>query len=349
MKRTRNLFLIHCSPEYGPRILNSLKFKGLENNPPGRVLTTSLVQETFKNNRSLVALKSDCIGLSHPNSISIVHVRDKSDVFSDDIPFLYNSEDVNYATQFASLAEKFGYDVGDMKSNTPEVDSPSSASCSYCTYLKGYMGDNTRIMYKSKNFFVFPTLGQIREGYLLIIPFEHVLSIGKMDPEVYEDFQNVLLDCEYLLNLTYGCSHVLVWENGSGSSAKGKAKDSIVHAHVHVCPSMITSDKIKKHLSLSFDRINLNSLPLYSEDPYLLVRAEEHDKWDICSAKDVYIPRQYVRQLIAEEIGLGEGQWNWREFSFSSKMYATVESVNKAVIQNWNFLPNRIKQNILLK
>lgn len=349
MKRTRNLFLIQCSPECGPQVLNSLKFKGLANNPPGRILTTSLVQEAFKHNRSVVALKDDFMGLPNHNIVNVIHVEDKNYVFSDNIPFLYRSKDDNYATQFARLAEKFGYDIGDMKSDTPDVDSPDSASCAYCRYLSGSSGDNTRIMYKSENFFVFPTLGQIREGYLLIIPYNHILSIGKMNPEVYEEFSNVLTDCEYLLKLTYGCSHVIVWENGSGNTAKGKAKDSIVHAHVHVCPSLITSDMIKDHLGLKFDRIQLSDLPLYSEDPYLLVRAENQKQWDICCAKDVYIPRQYVRQIIAEEIGFTGEEWNWRYFPFTDKMISTVENVTKAAIENWNSLPDRIKKNIVLE
>ena len=250
MRRTRNLFLIQCMPQNGSRILNNLKFKGLVNNPPGRVLTSSMVQEAFKYNRSVVALKDDFMGLSHPNIVNVIHVRDKSHIFSENIPFIYGTEDDDIATQFAKLAEKFGYDIGDMKSDTPDVDSPDAGSCAYCTYLGGYMGDNTRIMYKTENFFVFPTLGQIREGYLLIIPYEHVLSLGKMDPAVHEDFMNTLEDCEYLLKLAYGVSHVLVWENGSGKSAKGKAKDSIIHAHVHVCPSSITSEDIKGSLGL---------------------------------------------------------------------------------------------------
>ena len=349
MKRTRNLFLIQCSPTIGSRIINSLKFKGLVNNPPGRILTTSLVNEAFDYNRSMVALKDDFLGWSLPNIVNIIHVKDKSHIFSDNIPFLYDNPNDDYSEQFARIAKKFGFDVGDMKSNTPDVDSPSILSCAYCNYLKEDTVNNTRIMYQSKHFFVFPTLGQIREGYLLIIPFEHVLSIGKMDTSVYEDFLNTLEDCEYLLNLAYGSSHVLVWENGSGSSAKGKAKDSIIHSHVHVCPSSITSDMIRDHLGLKFDRIDINSLPLYSEDPYLLVRAEDKTKWDICSAKDVYIPRQYVRQLIAEELSLPEGQFNWREFYFTDKMKATVDTVTEAAIKNWSILPNRIKQNILLK
>lgn len=205
---------------------------------------------------------------------------------------------------------------------------------------------NERVLYKSKNFFVIPTLGKFITGYLLIIPFEHVMSNAELDIETLKEFETVLEDIEYLLRLTYHSHDVLVWENGSGKSGIGKAKDSIVHSHVHIAPSNLTFEDIESASGFPFEEITLDNLSRYKEHSYLLVRTSDHNLWEINNNPELYIPRQYVRQLLAQEYDIfSDEQWNWRTHPFREKMHITVAEIKSTIKSNWDILPERIKQN----
>ena len=118
--------------------------------------------------------------------------------------------------------------------------------------------------------------------------------------ELYE-FKEVLEDTEFLLKISYGRPNILIWENGTGNGGIGKAKDSVVHAHVHLAPSTLTSETIKIKSGFQFECITLDDISNYSNHSYLLIREENPNKWIINNSKELYIPRQYVRQLLAEE------------------------------------------------
>ena len=91
-----------------------------------------------------------------------------------------------------------------------------------------------------------PSIGQFINGYLLIIPKAHVMSMAEFSKELIDEFNIVLEDVIAILKLTYNFSDILVWENGTGNSGKGKAKDSVVHCHVHVAPSLLLQIKLRK-------------------------------------------------------------------------------------------------------
>ena len=58
---------------------------------------------------------------------------------------------------------------------------------------------------------------------------------------------------------------------------------------------------------------------------------------------NLYIPRQYVRQLLAEEYNIpGEG-WNWRTHPYFEKMSMTDNQITSMLKENWDNLPQRIK------
>ena len=91
---------------------------------------------------------------------------------------------------------------------------------------------------KAKNFLVIPGSGAFIDGYLMILPKVHVMSCAELNFEQRMEMLEVIRDVKDILKGTYK-SKVLVWENGSGLDGKGKPKTSIVHAHIHVCPSKL--------------------------------------------------------------------------------------------------------------
>ncbi len=345
MKKTRNLFILTGSTEDTSLVLNELRFKGMLVYPYGVKITDTFVVNAFKNNKSVACSKNDYMGKLDA-VININIANHNSSILETDYQQTIFVDDGNIASQFANIADSLNCDIGDHKSNSSGLSgAPTVKDCAYCRYLAGFPADNERTVYGSKNFFVLPTIGQFITGYLLVIPYEHVMSNAELDSQRLEEFKTVLQDIEYILKLTYNASNVLVWENGSGNGGVGKAKDSIVHSHVHICPSQYTSEKILEVSGFPFETITLESLKDYKEHSYLLVRTPDHNVWKINNNPDLYIPRQYVRQLVAEEYGLPGESWNWRTHHFSEKMYQTVEDIRATLLRNWNILPERIKNN----
>lgn len=202
----------------------------------------------------------------------------------------------------------------------------------------------SRTIYENKYFFVMPSIGQFINGYLLIIPKAHVMSMAEFSKELIDEFNIVLEDVIAILKLTYNFSDILVWENGTGNSGKGKAKDSVVHCHVHVAPSHITANKIEEISTFSLAAIKTNDIKNYNKHSYLLIK-DGTDSWKINNNPSVYIPRQYVRQILADEYGIPGELWNWREYPYSEQVYKTVTDITTCLKNNWNKLSPRIKSN----
>lgn len=329
------------------RILEELRFKGLVTIPYGIAPTPTTIKKAFQNNKSVACAADDYFvtfnrSIDLPNSTFIINSNTcckKSDG-------IINVSNGNIASQFASIATSLDCDIGDHKSNSSGLKgAPTVADCAYCKYLAGFSTSNERTVYKSESFFVIPTVGEFITGYLLIIPYNHIMSNAELDSKTIAEFKTVLEDVEYLLKLTYNATSFLVWENGSGNGGIGKTKDSIVHSHVHICPSSYTSEKIMELSGFPFETLTLEELEKYQEHSYLLLRTPDYNIWKINNNPELYIPRQYIRQLVAEEYGIpGEG-WNWCTHPFSEKMYQTVEDIRAALKANWDIIPTRIKNN----
>lgn len=351
MKKTRNLFAVTGLPEDVTVVLDAVQFKGLVTIPVGEVITDETIYKAHRFNRSIIFSATDYSGNHLPENAITINVVSNQATGS---PYKYticatNHDDI--VKQFERIANDTNSDVGDHKSNTSKggTDGPSVRNCAYCKYLQGdteSVESNERTLYRSENFFVIPTVGQFINGYLLIIPYRHVMSNGELGHEVLTEFNEVLTDVIEILQLSYpDANSFLVWENGSGSSGAGKAKDSLVHSHVHVAPSSLTSEAIEEISGFTFDEISLYDLKDYKASSYLLIRTPDPERWKILKTDQVYIPRQYIRQLIADEVYIHDESWNWRTHPYYEKMHQTLEDVIGALEKNWNKLSDRIKEN----
>lgn len=337
MKRTRNLFVLTGSKQDIEIALKHIQFKGVT------VLTDNeinpqAVSEVFANNKSIVCTQfPSCDTL--PIKISVVNSTNS-------IPMdnCINIALGNIENQFEEIANKHGCDIGDHKSNSSGLtNAPSKDTCSYCLYLQNKGPRPEKLIYASDHFFVITTLGEFIPGYWLIIPYEHVMSNAEMDFSIQKELLSVIEDMCYLLDLTYGSSNYLVWENGTGNSGKGKSKDSVVHAHTHIAPSTLTAEKIEELSGFHFEKISTEELSRYNLHSYLLIK-DTANTWRISNNPNTYIPRQYVRQLIADEYGIPGEQWNWRKYPYEEQMLQSYYDMAEAILKNWDSLPDRIKK-----
>lgn len=243
--------------------------------------------------------------------------------------------------QFAKIAEDCNVDIGDHRSNsTKEGTSQKPQDCVFCRYLSGHPDHYQPSMYESENFVMMANTGHFTPGSLLIIPRKHIMSCAELNTAQLDELLEVIDDCKYILREIYGMD-TLLWENGSGCGGHGKDKSSIVHAHIHMNPCDMDILNVSAHKGITPQKINYHNLPDYQQDSYLLI--QNYDKqWYIVSNPDLYIPRQYVRQLVAEHINLPGDLWNWRKYMFLDEVAKTTDTIKEYLISHKETLPERI-------
>ncbi len=202
--------------------------------------------------------------------------------------------------------------------------------CPYCEeFERGSLriGDfhfGDRMLYLSPNFVVFPTVGQIVEGYLLIASRVHYLGVGQVPNTLYAELEEVKGLVKNVLIAEYGPS-VVFFEHGPASEVR-KGGCCIEHAHLHCVPVEVD---ILKELSANFtlQRID-NFLPLKqlfaNGIPYLYWENAQGQRFVFAVAE--VIPPQYIRQIIASKIGKID-RWDWRTCPGWEEMRKTIATL----------------------
>lgn len=344
MKTTRQIFALTGKQEDVQQALKAIKFKGV------RVFTepnisSSDILSTYLDNKSVVC--QDCCSIygEYPILINVVYSNESErELCSRNCINISNLATVE--KQFIKIASQNLCDIGDPKSNSSGLNgAPKVSECNYCNYYyKGIDKIGQKIIYESEQFIVLATLGEFIHGYPIIIPKQHVMSCAEFDKETMNEFIEVLEDVLFILSKTYNTKKFLVWENGTGNGGKGKAKDSVVHSHVHIAPSNLTANEIELIAGFPLKKISTEEISEYTLHSYLMIK--DGKNWRINDEPSVYIPRQFIRQLIAKEHNIEGDIWNWRTHPFINKMHETYEQIMLAMHNNWDSLPKRIKQRI---
>ncbi|MEK6887303.1 MAG: HIT family protein [Nanoarchaeota archaeon] len=101
--------------------------------------------------------------------------------------------------------------------------------CAFCINGPEFDKDsNERTIIETPNFRVFPTLGQITEGYLLIVPKEHYASVGSLPKEMFPEINEIKKEVGKRIKKAYDKNPTFFEHGGIGQT--------IYHAHVHALP-----------------------------------------------------------------------------------------------------------------
>lgn len=186
------------------------------------------------------------------------------------------------------------------------------------------------IIYSSPHFYVTSELGALKQGYLMIVPKQHILSVAQFYPSLMIEYNQVCKDLEYVLKGAYPeASGVTFMEHGSGPSGITSHKKSIVHAHTHVVTDFQLSDHHKRMVKLE----PIDDITLANKTHYFSYQEGSDGQLMICMDSSVYVQRQFPRQVMAEDLKLAPGQYNWRKVGFEENVHATLFHV-------FNYLKN---------
>lgn len=168
----------------------------------------------------------------------------------------------------------------------------------------------SRVVTRTEHFVAIPTLGQIFDGSLLVLPVEHVETCAKIASHLRAEFASFV---NRLLHDGQSIGYPIFFEHGAVESSSGGC--GLYHAHLHLVPlpravelTNIFSDATLEAPSLV---AALDALRKSSE--YLLIG----DGRQVIS-RDVErsggnFPSQYFRRRLVEVFGINR-PWNWREF-----------------------------------
>lgn len=341
MKQTRRIFSFKGRDEVIEQVFNSLKyFKAVT------ILSSSVtheaIAEVFNNNKNILCRATDLSHLQMSTATIETYITDSTKIVRGAENIICSSS--NVVRQFIEIAEKHHVDIGDHVSNLEAHKEGTHNNCIFCELCAGKKVDNRPKLYESANFLVVPGSGAFIPGYLMILPRPHVMSCAELNDKKRQEMLEVIEDVKWILKNLYG-NDVLIWENGSGSSGKGKPSSSIVHAHIHACPSQLNPVESTNSTGITIQQIEIETLPNYQQDSYLLIQ-DYKNSWHIAANKNVYIPRQYVRQLIAMEHGIETDLWNWREYPFWHNVLETGNTILEYLRANYEQLSSRIQSRV---
>jgi diadenosine tetraphosphate (Ap4A) HIT family hydrolase len=189
-----------------------------------------------------------------------------------------------------------------------------------------------KILSQSENFAVFPTLGALIEGWLLIVPKNHALCLGALRRELHSELDELRRRVSLALEECYGA--VTVFEHGPAQPCH-LVGCGVDHAHLHVIPTQINLIEGVKEIfpePLEWEPVDSiqETARLYEARlPYLYVEQSPGQGYVTTHPN---LQSQMFRKVIARHIGRPE-QYNWREFRGEANIRLTVERLEKWLSQ----------------
>lgn len=201
------------------------------------------------------------------------------------------------------------------------------SNCPYCQqFEKGYFTYNNqnfgnRILYDSGNFMVFPSLGQIVEGYLLIATKAHYTALGQMPQELLSELESVQQRVKEVLSANYAVP--LFFEHGTISETI-RGGTSVDHAHMHAVP---TPANLLEDLPRTFSVMRFADFHALKEQfetsiPYLFYESQSGEKFLLESSEPIV--SQFFRLRLASKLGVPE-KGNWRDYPGLEELVRTKE------------------------
>lgn len=175
---------------------------------------------------------------------------------------------------------------------------------------------------KSPNFVVLPSLGALVEGWMLVVPKQHFLSMGALPDSMIPEMQRLKQNVFERLERMYGA--VCAFEHGPGGTQRSVGC-GVDHAHLHMLPlqfdlasavdTYLPSGSEWRDADLTDCRLAARHGDdyLYLEQPIGRGRIVRHQN----------LGSQLFRRAIAAYLGLPE-EFNWRK-------NPQIENVNRTI------------------
>lgn len=185
-----------------------------------------------------------------------------------------------------------------------------------------------RPIFESTNFVALASLGSLVEGWLLLVPKKHVISMGALDSRLTDELQHVKAVLAAQLHDQYS-QEVCVFEHGPSTSNR-PIGCSVDHAHLHVVPlDFDLAEAAVPFLpdSASWQAATVDSCRtafeagqdyLFVEQPVGIARIVTNDRFG----------SQILRKAIAARLGVPD-EFNWREYPQLDVVARTITTLSR--------------------
>jgi len=209
-------------------------------------------------------------------------------------------------------------------------------ACDFCdefadgsenAYARRY-GQPGRIVLRSAGFRVFPSLGQIVEGHLLIVPVHHCCALADLPNEQVNDLDFLCRQVRLTLQDAY--NNCVFFEHGIRREGSGGC--GIDHAHMHAVPvsaNGVLDILMRQCGGCDVDNVaNINEC-INPKASYLFFE-------DASAKRRVFaverVPSQYMRKLVAES--LGKADWDWRKCGQEPELISAIHRLTPLLSVN---------------
>lgn len=207
------------------------------------------------------------------------------------------------------------------------VDAPREdkmIACTLCSDLQSPTEVHpwNEALYESRNFVAFPSLGALIEGWLLLLPKHHYVSIGAMPASLLAEFKEFKSSVNSILSNCYG--PICGFEHGPSSPGRAVGC-GVDHAHFHLVPFEADLSKLASPLlplGATWRDSELEGCQaansqgvdyLFVEQPIGRGQIATHSQFG----------SQLFRRAIAGALGVPE-QYNWRQHKQLATIATTI-------------------------
>ena len=172
---------------------------------------------------------------------------------------------------------------------------------------KGYV---RRVMLESEHFVVFPSVGPLKVGHVILCPKPHYPSFACL-PRMFEDeYQAIRAQLSELLEATFR-QEVHIFEHGT-DAWRSRIACSVEHAHQHFIPTSANVwDTLQSDIEWEYSSLSISSLERVTKGQGYLLYQSPRNSTHIAIAPRNGFESQYIRRVFANALEKRE-QWNWR-------------------------------------
>jgi diadenosine tetraphosphate (Ap4A) HIT family hydrolase len=210
-------------------------------------------------------------------------------------------------------------------------------NCSYCAefagdidnsyYLKNVMpiiGLN-RVRLESLYFYIFPSVGSLIPGHLLIVPKRHYTALSMATKDEIVELEGVISELQSIYKSVLRSSSIFYFEHGILDVDKSLI-NCVDHAHLHILPAAIdTSDLSFRDTKI----LNISEvLNIETTTPDYIFFGDGGRSY-ISFDQDKHA--QYLRKIVHEQLKL-QNHWNWRSDAQVANIKSWIDCLNNFVL-----------------
>lgn len=195
--------------------------------------------------------------------------------------------------------------------------------CDFCAEFAREKAEKPRIVFERDGFIVLPTLGCFTDGYLLVVPREHVPSLASLPTASAAKAIQLAEEVREKLQETFG-AFVLAEHGALDCEDTGAA--CCDHCHLHLIPMRGKSEAVlERYRSVGGPPESVSDARYFAER-----RGKSYVMLSVAAGRYQFWPatrfeRQFVRKVCADLLGKGD-RYNWREHHFAEIMWRTKQA-----------------------